>query len=74
MLPIDLIPNLVPWCALELVRQTAPSVTGKIKLPAHCLAAGLEAALQAFFNERTERCTLLPGYTPGLLYQLVGKF
>jgi hypothetical protein len=30
--------------------------------------------LETFFNQRTERGTLLLGYTPGLPDQLVGEF
>ena len=73
MLQVDLVPNPVPWCTRKLVRQPAPAVARKIKLPAYRLAAGLEAALQTFFNQGTERGTLLSGYTPRLLYQLVAK-
>ncbi len=71
MLPIDFIPNLAPPRTLELVRQPAPAVAREIQLSAHCLPASLEAALQAFFNQRAQRGALSPGYTPSLLYQLV---
>ena len=53
--------------------QPASPVGWKIQLPARCLPAGFEAALQTFFNQGAERGTLLPGDAPGLFYQLVRK-
>ncbi len=73
MLPINLVTNSAPRCTLELGCQPAPPVSRKIKLPAGCLPAGFEAALQTFFDEGTQRGALLLGYTPSLLRQLVRK-
>ena len=58
---------------MELVGQSAATVARKVELPPHRLPPSLEAALQTFFNQATERGALLLCDTPGLIDQLVGK-
>ena len=73
MLSIDFIANPAPRRALELVSEAFAAVAREVELAARRLPPGLEAALQTFFNERTERGALLLGDTPGLLNQSVGE-
>lgn len=71
MLPINFDSNPAPRRTLELPREPASSIRWKIKLPAGGLPAGLQAALQTFFNQRTKSATLLLGYATCLFRQLV---
>ena len=73
VLSIDFIANPAPRRTLGFVSETLPAVARKVELAARRLPPGLKAALQTFFNQRTERCALLLGYAPGLLNQRVGK-
>jgi hypothetical protein len=73
VLSIDLIANPAPWRILELVSETVAAVARKVELAARRLSPGLKAALQTFFNQRTERYAFALGYTPSLLNQRLRK-
>jgi hypothetical protein len=73
VLSIDLIANPAPRRTLKLVSETVAAVARKVELAARRLSPGLKAALQTFFNQRTERFAFALGYTPRLLNQRVRK-